>query len=148
MSMLRWWGVTHSKGSLSAKKGDGNLELGTVSQWKGSWGRVLGMEGRERLRGEGSGENKSSSGEQWSARASTEQEKPWQLKNSRTRLAEIPFNPSAMQDCYSPPITHKLLGTSHVFMVLWDMEKVRWSGSNGEEDTGWQPQEQWMMVKF
>lgn len=29
--------VTHSKGSLSAKKGDGNLELGTASQWKGSW---------------------------------------------------------------------------------------------------------------
>lgn len=45
--------VTHGKGSLSAKKGDGNLELGTASQRKGSWGRVLGMDGRERLKGEG-----------------------------------------------------------------------------------------------
>lgn len=30
-----------------------------------------------------------------------------------------------LQDCHSPSITHKLLGTSHVFMVLWDVEKVR-----------------------
>lgn len=54
--------VTHSKGSLSAKKGDGNLELGTASQWKGSWGLVLEMEGRKRLRGEGSGKNKAAQG--------------------------------------------------------------------------------------
>ena len=37
---------------------------------------------------------------------------------------ETPFNPSAAQDCYSPPTPHKLLGTSRVFVVLWNMEKV------------------------
>ena len=26
----------------------------------------------------------------------------------------------ALQDCHSPPIIHKLLGTSLVFVVLWE----------------------------
>lgn len=48
---------------------------------------------------------------------------------------EIPCNPSAAQDCYSPPTPHKLLGTSRVFMVLWNVEKVRWSRSDrGTQD--------------